>query len=86
MLSKLSYMGIAAPAFLSLSILAQPFRNVCPAPPNVLKPSQPNIFSEQQEQWLGDAMADQIERSYRIVQDPAESSSRAYRRSASRNN
>jgi len=46
--------------------------NGCPAPPAVLKLTQPNIFSEQQEQWLGDAMADQIERRYKPVQDPAE--------------
>jgi predicted Zn-dependent protease with MMP-like domain len=38
----------------------------------LLKPTQPNIFSDQQEQWLGDAMADQIERYYKPVQDPAE--------------
>ena len=44
----------------------------CPAPPALLKPTQPNIFSEQQEQWLGDAIADQIERNYKPVQDPAE--------------
>jgi len=44
----------------------------CPAPPALLKPTQPNIFSEQQEQWLGDAIADMIERNYKPVQDPAE--------------
>ena len=43
-------------------------RNGCPAPPAVLKSTQPNIFSEQQEQWLGDAMADQIERYFKPVQ------------------
>ena len=44
----------------------------CPAPPAVLKLTQPNIFSEQQEQWLGDAMADQIERYFKPVKDPVE--------------
>jgi hypothetical protein len=44
----------------------------CPAPPAILSPTQPNIFSEQQEQWLGDAMADMVESDYRPVQDPAE--------------
>jgi len=44
----------------------------CPAPPAVLKLTQPNIFSDQQEQWLGDAMADMIERDFKPVQDPAE--------------
>jgi hypothetical protein len=38
----------------------------------VLKSTQPNIFSEQQEQWLGDAMADMMERDYRPVKDPAQ--------------
>ena len=46
--------------------------STCPAPPAVLKLTQPNIFSEQQEQWLGDAMADQIERYFKPVKDPAE--------------
>jgi hypothetical protein len=44
----------------------------CPAPPAILNSTQSNIFSEQQEQWLGDAMADQIERNYKPVKDPAE--------------
>jgi hypothetical protein len=44
----------------------------CPAPPAILNSTQPNIFSEQQEQWLGDAMADQIETFYKPVRDPAE--------------
>jgi hypothetical protein len=52
--------------------MAQAAPNGCPAPPAVLKLTQPYIFSEQQEQWLGDAMADQIERYYKPVQDPAE--------------
>jgi hypothetical protein len=51
---------------------AQTTRSSCPAPPAVLASTQPNIFSEQQEQWLGDAMADQIERFYKPVKDPAE--------------
>jgi predicted Zn-dependent protease len=38
----------------------------------VLSSTQPNIFSEQQEQWLGDAMADMLERDYKPVQDPAQ--------------
>jgi hypothetical protein len=38
----------------------------------VLNSTQPNIFSEQQEQWLGDAMADMLERDYKPVQDPAQ--------------
>ena len=63
-------------ALLSSTILnssvAQTSPKSCPAPPAILAPSQPNIFSDQQEQWLGDAMADQIERNYKIVKDPAQ--------------
>jgi Peptidase family M48 len=44
----------------------------CPAPPASFKLTQPNIFTEQQEQWLGDAMADMVERYYKPVRDPAE--------------
>jgi hypothetical protein len=44
----------------------------CPAPPAILSSTQPNIFSDQQEQWLGDAMADMLESQYRPVRDPAE--------------
>ena len=66
-------MAQAAPAVAqTTSAMAQAAPNGCPAPPAVLKLTQPNIFSEQQEQWLGDAMADQIERYYKPVQDPAE--------------
>jgi WD40 repeat protein len=54
------------------TLVAQAAPKACPAPPAILNSSQPNIFSEQQEQWLGDAMADQIERFYKPVKDPAE--------------
>ena len=53
-------------------IAAQAAPTGCPAPPAVLQLTQPNIFSEQQEQWLGDAMADMIESDYTPVKDPAE--------------
>ena len=54
------------------SAAAQTIPKACPAPPSILTPTQPNIFSEQQEQWLGDAMADMIEADYKPVRDPAE--------------
>ena len=56
----------------AVAAAAQSPSKACPAPPAILKSTQPNIFSEQQEQWLGDAMADMIESEYRPVQDPAE--------------
>src|ERR1700722_15953230 len=51
---------------------AQTTAGSCHAPPAVLSNTQPNIFSEQQEQWLGDAMADMIESDYKPVRDPAQ--------------
>ncbi len=45
----------------------------CGPPPAILQSTAPNIFSEQQEQWLGDAMADYEDRSNRPVRNPAES-------------
>jgi Peptidase family M48 len=55
-----------------VALIAQTTSKSCPAPPAILNSTQPNIFSEQQEQWLGDAMADMIESQSRPVQDPAE--------------
>jgi predicted Zn-dependent protease len=51
-----------------VSIAAQ----TCGPKPAALIATGPNIFSEQQEQWLGDAMADLVEAKYRPVRDPAE--------------
>ena len=42
---------------------------VCGDPPALLRSTQPNIFSEEQEQWLGDAEADVIERELKPVKD-----------------
>ena len=47
-------------------------RSACGLPPSVFQSAQPNIFSEQQEQWLGDAMADYIDREYRPIKNPEE--------------
>jgi predicted Zn-dependent protease len=68
-LSRLLILVLASTIF---PAVAQNTSKGCPAPPAILASTQPNIFSEQQEQWLGDAMADQIERRYKIVQDPAQ--------------
>src|SRR5579875_3750756 len=68
MLSKLSCISIAAPAFLPPTAAAQLLPSACPAPPNALKLSQPKIFSENGLQWRGDATAGH---SYRIVRDRA---------------
>jgi predicted Zn-dependent protease len=41
------------------------------APPSAAVPAspEPNIFSEEQEGFLGDAVAEQIQKDYRIVED-----------------
>jgi hypothetical protein len=54
----------------SLALAQQP-PPACGKPPAILQSTQPNIFSEQQEQWLGEAMADQIDRDYRPVKNAA---------------
>ena len=56
---------------ISTQAFSQASGAACGAPPAVLTSTRPNIFSEQQEQWLGDAMADQLETYYKPVKDPA---------------
>jgi hypothetical protein len=71
-LIRCSFLPLVLASIFIPAATAQSPQKSCPAPPAILTPTQPNIFSEQQEQWLGDATADQIERSYKIVKDPAE--------------
>lgn len=52
---------------------SQQTATACGTQPPALTLSAPSIFSEQQEQWLGDAEADMLERQYRPVKDKAES-------------
>jgi WD40 repeat protein len=49
-----------------------PAQTACPAPAGWVKPVSGDLFSDEQEIWLGDAMADLIENEYTIVKDPAE--------------
>ena len=56
-----------------LSVVAQNSVPACGPPPVVAANAQPNIFTEQQEQWLGDAMADMMERESRPARDPSQS-------------
>ena len=56
---------------ISTQAFSQTSSAACGAPPAVLTSTRPNIFSEQQEQWLGDAMADLVESHYTPVKDPA---------------
>ena len=55
--------------FSAMTLCAQ----TCGPKPAALAASGPSIFNEQQEEWLGDAMADMVEARYRPVRDPAES-------------
>lgn len=53
----------------SSSLLAQ---NACPAPAGWVRPVSGDIFNDEQEIWLGDAIADQIEHEYSVIKDPAQ--------------
>jgi WD40 repeat protein len=55
-------------AWFSLAAQAQSQSCSVPAPLTISK--EPNIFNEQQEGWLGDLIANQIERGFKIVPDP----------------
>src|ERR1700721_59112 len=54
------------------SIAAQ--QSACAVPDPQYKINKPNIFTEQQEQWLGEVQADQLESEYYLLpeQDSAE--------------
>ena len=42
------------------------------APPAILpSATEPNIFTPEQEVYLGDAVAEHIQRNYRVIEDPA---------------
>jgi WD40 repeat protein len=43
----------------------------CGKPPAIMQSTAPNIFSEQQEQWLGEAMADHNDSFSKPIKDPA---------------
>jgi hypothetical protein len=48
-------------------------QKACGVAPVVSANAEPNIFSEEQEQWLGDAMADYLEHEYKPARDEAQS-------------
>lgn len=53
------------------SILLQA-QTACPGPAGWVRPVPGDLFTDEQEVWLGDAMADWIEHEYTVVKDPAE--------------
>jgi hypothetical protein len=52
---------------------AQGVPAACGVPPISAATAQANIFNDQQEEWLGEAMADVIEREYKPARDEAQS-------------
>ena len=42
----------------------------CKPPVPLPNPTEPNIFSEEQEIYLGDAVAEHIQRNYKVIEDP----------------
>jgi predicted Zn-dependent protease len=66
---KIYLSGAFCLAFLTATCVAQPAGNTapCPAAPAILTPAGTNIFNEQQEQYLGDAIAEYLEPDLRII-------------------
>lgn len=58
--------------FLTAGSVLLPAQTACPASAAWVKPVSGDLFTDEQEVWLGDAMADHIESEYTIVKDPAE--------------
>ncbi len=56
---------------LTVAALSQQTATPCGKPPIILQSTEPNIFSEQQEQWLGEAMADYFDHDIRQIKNPA---------------
>jgi WD40 repeat protein len=65
--------GALLVAFGCGAAVAQSSPSACGAPPIAAASSQANIFSDQQEEWLGDAMADMLDREYKPARDEAQS-------------
>ena len=65
--------GALLVAFGCGAAVAQSLPAACGAPPISTANAQANIFSEQQEEWLGDAMADRLERDYKPARNEAQS-------------
>src|SRR5829696_5046080 len=42
----------------------------CKPPVPLPNPTEPNIFTEEQEVYLGDAVAEHIQRNYKVIEDP----------------
>ncbi len=66
---------LALPALLTILLLASVHgahaqtveRPACGFPPQALVPAPGNLFSDQQEEWLGEAMADRVESLYPLA-------------------
>ncbi len=49
--------------------VAAPAQDACPVPSFMLPDKSPNLFSERQEADLGDAIAESVQREYRVIDD-----------------
>src|ERR1700760_5111005 len=58
--------------FLTAGCVLLPAQTTCPAAAGWVKPVPGDLFTDEQEVWLGDAMADLVESQFSIVKDPAQ--------------
>ncbi len=67
--TKLAFL---ATLLLILIVFHPAFAQQQPCTPPVALPTatEPNIFSEEQEVYLGDAVAEHIQRNYKVIEDP----------------
>jgi WD40 repeat protein len=64
-----SLLFLVASAVFTILASAQQNGPACGTAPAILQAAQQNIFSEQQEEWLGEAMADHVEHEYRPLRN-----------------
>ena len=64
---KFRALGFAITLVLGSFVPALSQKGSCPVAPASLDPAQPDIFNAEQEQWLGEAVAESIETGYRMV-------------------
>jgi WD40 repeat protein len=69
------YLVLACFALLGLPLVCQqpapaPASGPCAMPVFTRIVNEPNLFSEQQEEWLGDAMDGEIRREFNVIEDP----------------
>ncbi|HEV7683519.1 MAG TPA: M48 family metalloprotease [Pyrinomonadaceae bacterium] len=61
------FVALLLGSILAYSVAAQP--QTCLPPVALPAPTEPNIFSEEQEIYLGDAIAEHIQKNYHVIED-----------------